>query len=79
MAGLNDPMKFCCSSYDDWYVPCGRKNSDGTVTGSTACKDPAKYIFWDGVHYTEAANQFVAKLIINGSLTDPPVPLAEAC
>ncbi|KAI8541485.1 hypothetical protein RHMOL_Rhmol08G0064600 [Rhododendron molle] len=72
-------MKFCCGSYDDRYVPCGPKNSYGTVTGSTACNDPAKYIFWDGVHYTEAAIQFVAKLIINGSLSDPPVPLAEAC
>ncbi|KAL6994343.1 hypothetical protein U1Q18_012449 [Sarracenia purpurea var. burkii] len=76
--GFEDPMKFCCGNYNDQYVQCGRKSDDGTVSG-TACNDPSKYISWDGIHYTEAANNHVAKLIVNGSLSDPPLPLAEAC
>ncbi|KAF7129107.1 hypothetical protein RHSIM_Rhsim10G0021700 [Rhododendron simsii] len=80
--GFEDPMEFCCGSYDDVYVRCGQKplNGNGTVIGSTsACKDPSKYISWDGIHFTEKANQLVAELILNGSLSDPPISLSEAC
>ncbi|XP_058188101.1 GDSL esterase/lipase At5g14450-like isoform X1 [Rhododendron vialii] len=47
--------------------------------GTTPCENPSSYISWDGVHYTEAANHFVAKNILNGSLSDPPVSIAHAC
>ena len=80
--GFEDPMKICCGSFNDQYVACGEREFDGngTMTGSnTACENPSKYISWDGKHYTEAANQFLAKLIINGSLSDPPISLSEAC
>lgn len=80
--GFEDPMEFCCGSYDDASIRCGQKplNGNGTVIGSSsACKDPSKYISWDGIHFTEKANQFVAELILNGSLSDPPISLSEAC
>ncbi|KAH7847264.1 hypothetical protein Vadar_023918 [Vaccinium darrowii] len=80
--GFEDLMKFCCGSYDDAYVSCGQKElyGNGTVVGSTtACENPSKFISWDGIHFTEKANQFVAEHILNGSLSDPPISLSEAC
>ena len=44
-----------------------------------SCSNPWEYISWDGIHYTEAANQWVAGRILNGSLSDPPLPISEAC
>ncbi|GMP30333.1 hypothetical protein CsSME_00005046 [Camellia sinensis var. sinensis] len=78
MTGFEDPMKFCCGSYNDQYIRCGEQDSNGKLIG-TACNDPSKYISWDGIHYTDAANKLVAKHILNGSLSDPPVSYAEAC
>ncbi|XP_047154035.1 GDSL esterase/lipase ACHE-like, partial [Vigna umbellata] len=34
-------------------------------------KDPSKYISWDGVHYSEAANKWLSTLIVNGSFSHP--------
>ena len=34
----------------------------------TACADPSLYISWDGVHYTEVANRWIANRLINDSL-----------
>ncbi|XP_047085310.1 GDSL esterase/lipase At1g28600-like [Lolium rigidum] len=33
---------------------------------STTCADPSKSVSWDGIHYTEAANKFVADTMFNG-------------
>ncbi|KAH7845043.1 hypothetical protein Vadar_034556 [Vaccinium darrowii] len=46
---------------------------------NTTCENPSMHISWDGVHYTEAANHIVAKDILNGSLSDPPVSITHAC
>ncbi|KAL6994340.1 hypothetical protein U1Q18_012446 [Sarracenia purpurea var. burkii] len=66
--------KFCCGNNG----PCSSKTMNGTLIG-TACNDPSHYINWDGIHYTQAANQFLANLILNGSLSDPPLPVSQAC
>ncbi|KAL6994336.1 hypothetical protein U1Q18_012442 [Sarracenia purpurea var. burkii] len=78
--GFDDPTKFCCGGYIGTYrVDCGSKAIvNGTVYGSP-CADPSKYISWDGIHYSEAANILVAKLIVKGSLSDPPISIAYAC
>lgn len=65
-AGFTEPLKQCLV-----------RTKDGKV--AAICENPSKYISWDGMHYTEAANHFVAKSIINGSLSDPPVSIANAC
>ncbi|CAN6283106.1 unnamed protein product [Urochloa humidicola] len=36
--------------------------------GSTACADPTKSISWDGIHFTEAANRFIASAMLKGLL-----------
>ncbi|CAM0909709.1 unnamed protein product [Alopecurus aequalis] len=37
----------------------------GTPLG-TACADPSKSVSWDGIHYTEAANRFLAHAMLRG-------------
>ncbi|KAJ1422408.1 SGNH hydrolase superfamily [Sesbania bispinosa] len=79
--GFVYPSQLCCGYHQDGYhVFCGSKamvNGKEIVAGS--CGDPSKYISWDGVHYTEAANRWIANRILNGSFSDPPIPIARSC
>lgn len=80
--GFVDPLGCCCGNYGDSKVLCW--DTPSVVNGtenfvSSWCSDPSRYISWDGVHYTEAANRWVAERIFNGSLSDPPVPITGAC
>lgn len=52
---------------------------NGTVISGDPCRNPEKYISWDGIHYSQAANERVARRILDGSLSDPPNPINEAC
>ncbi|GAB4831798.1 hypothetical protein Ancab_005811 [Ancistrocladus abbreviatus] len=49
------------------------------IFNGTTCNNPSEYITWDGIHYTEAANRWVANLTLDGSLCDPPLPITKAC
>ncbi|XP_058188263.1 GDSL esterase/lipase At3g27950-like [Rhododendron vialii] len=84
--GFDEPFKYCCGAPG---INCGARDLEiagnysqnyelAKLTGPV-CKDPSKYIIWDGIHYTEAANRIVAKLIADGSHSDPPVPITQAC
>ncbi|KAI8019263.1 GDSL esterase/lipase [Camellia lanceoleosa] len=73
--GFTDPFKFCCGNE---FRTCGAVDFNGELLVN-ACNDPQKYISWDGLHYSQAANQIVAKFVVNGSFSDPPVPVAKAC
>ncbi|KAI9075584.1 hypothetical protein K1719_042490 [Acacia pycnantha] len=79
--GFSDPLKICCGYHvDDTHIWCGKKamvNGKDVYGGS--CEGPLKYVIWDGVHYAEAANQWVADRTLNGSLSDPPIPITQAC
>ncbi|KAK9669347.1 hypothetical protein RND81_13G124900 [Saponaria officinalis] len=80
--GWEDPTKLCCGYLEkDGRVWCGRKGlvNNGSVVYGGACSQPERYVSWDGIHYTEAANHWFANLIINGSLSDPPNPITYAC
>ncbi|KAE8730180.1 GDSL esterase/lipase [Hibiscus syriacus] len=78
--GFIDPLKNCCGHFGDYTVQCGKTAMvNGTETFGAACSDPSKRISWDGIHYTDAANQWVAKRIMDGSFSDPPVPITDAC
>lgn len=43
------------------------------LPGASACANPAKSINWDGRHTTEAANQWIAKALLNGIYTIPHI------
>ncbi|XP_027347243.1 GDSL esterase/lipase At5g14450-like [Abrus precatorius] len=79
--GFVEASNICCGYHEDGYhVYCGNKamiNGKEIVPGS--CEDPSKYISWDGVHYTEAANRWIANRILNGSFSDPPLPITHSC
>ncbi|KAL8153872.1 hypothetical protein V2J09_011632 [Rumex salicifolius] len=80
--GFEDPMKICCGYHEkDGHVWCGQKGQtlNGTSVFGASCNNPEAYISWDAVHYTESANHWFANHILNGSLSDPPVPITLAC
>lgn len=77
--GFEDPHKFCCGGYYGFLVNCGAKAVVNGTIYETLCTDPSRYISWDGIHYSQAANLFISKLILNGSLSTPPNSVAEAC
>ncbi|KAK7395810.1 hypothetical protein VNO78_16380 [Psophocarpus tetragonolobus] len=79
--GFVDPMKICCGYHvNDTHIWCGNLGSaNGKDVFGSACENPSQYISWDSVHYAEAANHWVANRILNGSFTDPPTPLTQAC
>ncbi|CAN0924587.1 GDSL esterase/lipase At5g14450 [Linum grandiflorum] len=80
--GFADPLKVCCGYHEKYdHVWCGNKGkvSNGSEVYGASCKDPSVYASWDGVHYTEAANKWVADHTHNGSLTNPPIPITQAC
>lgn len=80
-AGLADPMKVCCGYHvNSDHIWCGCKGMvNKTEVFGAPCKDTAMFISWDGMHYTQAANRWVADCTQNGSLADPPIPITSAC
>ncbi|KAI4372256.1 hypothetical protein MLD38_010509 [Melastoma candidum] len=76
--GFEQPVMACCGyggaplNYDS-RIACGQtKVINGTSITAKACDDSTEYVNWDGIHYTEAANQFVASQILTGRYSDPP-------
>lgn len=75
--GFDHSILVCCGTggpplnYND-QVNCGStgKSSDGTIITARACNDSSKYVNWDGIHYTEAANRFVALHILSGRYSE---------
>ncbi|CAM0953604.1 unnamed protein product [Alopecurus aequalis] len=64
------PLRTCCGGG-------GRYNYNVSaicgMPGVTACKDPEAYVSWDGVHYTEATNRYIAEGWLHGPYADPPI------
>ncbi|KAF9677866.1 hypothetical protein SADUNF_Sadunf08G0152300 [Salix dunnii] len=83
--GFKQPFIACCGHGGKYNFNsqrrCGAKIIvNGTeVVIANSCKDPSLRIIWDGVHFTEAANKWIFEQIVNGSFSDPPVPLKMAC
>ncbi|KAM7269654.1 hypothetical protein ACFE04_025151 [Oxalis oulophora] len=76
--GFVSNLGYCCGDLEVVFCSDTAIVNGTTVFGS-ACKDPSKYISWDGIHYTEAANRWIADRIIDGSLSDPEISLGELC
>nr|XP_017221503.1 PREDICTED: GDSL esterase/lipase At5g45910-like [Daucus carota subsp. sativus] len=66
----NGVLVACCGGGGSFNfnssASCGR-------TGSKTCTNPSTYANWDGIHLTEAAYGFIAKALIHGSFTSPPI------
>ncbi|CAL5095701.1 unnamed protein product [Urochloa decumbens] len=63
-------LKACCGTGGDYNwngsAVCG-------MPGVAACPDPSAYVSWDGVHFTEAVNRYVAQGWLYGPYADPPI------
>ncbi|KAL4383705.1 hypothetical protein GQ457_15G022460 [Hibiscus cannabinus] len=76
--GFQQPLAACCGYGGpplnfDIRMPCGiTKDLNGTIATANPCNNTAEYINWDGTHYTEAANRFVADEILTGNYSDSP-------
>ncbi|KDP26685.1 hypothetical protein JCGZ_17843 [Jatropha curcas] len=78
--GFADPLGYCCGHYGDYRLQCGRKAIvNGTEISGDPCSNPELYISWDGIHYSQAANKIIAHSILDGSLSEPPISISEAC
>ncbi|KAE8023549.1 hypothetical protein FH972_009229 [Carpinus fangiana] len=78
--GFTNPLEFCCGGYGNDHVACGKKAIvNGTEVFGASCSNPSVYISWDSIHYSHAANKWVANQILNGNHSDPPVPITKAC
>ncbi|KAL3723141.1 hypothetical protein ACJRO7_035334 [Eucalyptus globulus] len=77
--GFVDLSSFCHGSYYGYHINCGKQAIvNGTVYGNP-CEYPSKRISWDGFHYTEAANKWVASRILSGSFSYPAVSIRRSC
>lgn len=85
IVGFEEPLWACCGhggKYNyNMHIGCGTKIKirGKEILVGKPCKDPSVRINWDGVHYTQAANKFVFDHIVDGSFSEPPIPLNMAC
>ncbi|KAL3683335.1 hypothetical protein R1sor_001357 [Riccia sorocarpa] len=83
--GFESYTKACCgvpSAFNyNLQVNCGKSKVINNVTlTAVKCKDPNKYMVWDGVHNTDNGNRVVAQRILTGKYFDIPFPeLVEDC
>uniref|UniRef100_A0A251TWJ2 Putative GDSL-like Lipase/Acylhydrolase superfamily protein n=1 Tax=Helianthus annuus TaxID=4232 RepID=A0A251TWJ2_HELAN len=76
--GFEQATSACCGyggpplNYNN-QLSCGQvKIINGSSITTTVCNDTTEYVNWDGIHYTEAANQHIASQILTGKFSDPP-------
>ncbi|KAG8365975.1 hypothetical protein BUALT_Bualt17G0028000 [Buddleja alternifolia] len=66
---IEEPFKACCGSGGGKFnfnkkLLCGSP-------GTSVCKDPSKYMSWDGIHLTEASYKHLADLFLNQGFCSP--------
>ncbi|KAJ8640701.1 hypothetical protein MRB53_017395 [Persea americana] len=82
--GFEHNIRACCGRGGKYnYSRLSRCGTTTVVNGTEStvgpCKDPSAYVLWDGIHHTQAANEWVFKQIVDGKYSDPPIPLRMAC
>uniref|UniRef100_A0A0E0L4F8 Uncharacterized protein n=1 Tax=Oryza punctata TaxID=4537 RepID=A0A0E0L4F8_ORYPU len=71
---LQDPVHFASSRLVAATVAGTTRTIAPSVAGSAvACEDPSASVHWDGGHYTESINRYIAKGWLYGSYADPPI------
>ncbi|CAN7003702.1 unnamed protein product [Brassica oleracea var. botrytis] len=78
--GFVDPFDYCCVGAVGRGMGCGKTIfPNGTELYSSSCQNRKNFISWDGIHYSETANMLVANRILDGSISNPPIPTQKAC
>ncbi|GMI63742.1 Guard-cell-enriched GDSL Lipase 2 [Hibiscus trionum] len=60
--GFKETVKACCGSGGPYSYNSSR--SCGYPPLKTSCNNPSSYVSWDGIHYTEAANKWLANAVL---------------
>ncbi|XP_028779460.1 GDSL esterase/lipase At1g09390 [Neltuma alba] len=75
--GFSNPLMACCGFGGPPY------NFDNRVTcgqpGYQVCGEGTRYVNWDGIHFTEAANSMVASKILSMAYSTPRTPFDFFC
>lgn len=75
--GFEEPLMACCGYGGPPYNY--NANVSCLAPGFRVCEDAAKFVSWDGVHYTDAANAVVAAKILSGEFSSPKMPFDYFC
>ncbi|XP_020212523.1 GDSL esterase/lipase At1g09390 [Cajanus cajan] len=75
--GFSNPLMVCCGyggpPYNfDVRVTCGQP-------GYQVCNEGSRYVSWDGIHHTEAANTLIASRILSMAYSTPRTPFDFFC
>lgn len=75
--GFLNPLMVCCGyggpPYNfDVRVTCGQP-------GYQVCDEGSRHVSWDGIHYTEAANSWIASKILSAAYSTPRLPFGFFC
>ncbi|KAM0994711.1 hypothetical protein EV2_010519 [Malus domestica] len=75
--GFSSPLMACCGNGGPPYnynigLTCGHR-------GSNVCDEGSRYVSWDGIHFTEAANIIVASKILSTKYSTPSIPFDFFC
>ncbi|KAL0916488.1 hypothetical protein M5K25_014008 [Dendrobium thyrsiflorum] len=75
--GFESPVMACCGYGGPPYnynanITCGNSNCE-------VCSENLKYISWDGVHYSDAANTIVASKILSTEYSKPKLKFDYFC
>ncbi|XP_056170487.1 GDSL esterase/lipase At1g09390-like [Syzygium oleosum] len=75
--GFESSLMACCGNGRPPY----NYNDNNTCRQSNfaVCDEGSRYASWDGVHYTEAANSFVASRILSSDYSTPPINFNFFC
>ncbi|KAG8068097.1 hypothetical protein GUJ93_ZPchr0005g15348 [Zizania palustris] len=83
---LRNPGRFGIAAGDVLRACCGvggAYNWNGSaicaMPGVVACEHPSAAVSWDGVHYTEVVNRYIADGWLHGPDADPPILTAIRC
>eukprot|EP00246_Nothoceros_aenigmaticus_P004141 TRINITY_DN1553_c0_g1_i5.p1 TRINITY_DN1553_c0_g1~~TRINITY_DN1553_c0_g1_i5.p1 ORF type:complete len:386 (-),score=26.25 TRINITY_DN1553_c0_g1_i5:137-1294(-) len=81
--GITNTLQACCGTEGPYNynltLPCGRsKVVDGVERFYTLCTNPAEFVSWDGIHFTEAFYRIVGQAFLAGQYLEPALPL-RAC
>jgi len=68
---IEEPFKACCGSGETGSHLNFNKHKLCGSPGATVCKDPSKYISWDGIHLTEAMYKHLSDLFLNQGFCQP--------
>ncbi|KQK07359.1 GDSL esterase/lipase At1g09390 [Brachypodium distachyon] len=73
--GIEKPLMTCCGHGGPPYNYDPKRSCMGT--DMDLCKPSEKFISWDGVHFTDAANSMVATMAISGEYSIPRMKLTS--